>query len=106
MAGSFHFASQQPYLKMMPPYIPNPVQMVMISGTAEIFLGFSLLVSQTQKLAAWGLILLLIAVFPANIYMAQYPELFPIVPRWGLYIRLPLQLVMIAWAYYYTRKVV
>ena len=90
----------------MPPYIPNPVEMVMISGVAEIFLGLLLLFSQTQKIAAWGIILLLIAVFPANIYMAQHPELFPIVPRWGLYIRLPLQFLMIAWAYYYTRKVV
>lgn len=88
-------------MKAMPPYIPNHEEMVIISGIAEIILGVGLLFNQTQVLAAWGIILLLIAVFPANIYMATSGK-FQKIPQWLLWLRLPLQLVLIAWAYYLT----
>ena len=66
-------------------------------------LGLLLLVPRFTRLAAWGLILLLIAVFPANLNMARNPALFPEIPPIAAWVRLPLQLVLIAWAYWYTR---
>lgn len=102
-AGVSHFTKKHFFMKTMPPYIPNHEEMVIISGIAEIILGIGLLFSKTQALAAWGIILLLITVFPANIYMATSGK-FKKIPQWLLWLRLPLQLVLIAWAYYYTRN--
>lgn len=101
-AGVSHFTKKNFFMKAMPPYIPNHDEMVVISGIAEIILGIGLLFSQTKPLAAWGIILLLIAVFPANIYMATSGK-FKKIPQWLLWLRLPLQLVLIAWAYQYTK---
>lgn len=101
-AGFLHFLRPEFYLRMMPPYLPAPWALVMISGAAEVILGFGLFFRKTQCIAAWGIILLLIAVFPANVQMAMHPELFPQFPKWGLYVRLPLQFVLIGWAYCYT----
>ncbi len=98
-AGVSHFTKKNFFMKAMPPYIPNHEEMVIISGIAEIVLGIGLLFSKTQAMAAWGIILLLIAVFPANIYMATSGK-FKKIPQWLLWLRLPLQLVLIAWAYY------
>lgn len=100
--GISHFTKKNFFMKAMPPYIPNHEEMVIISGIAEVILGVGLLFSKTQSLAAWGIILLLIAVFPANIYMATSGK-FKKIPQWVLWIRLPLQLVLIAWAYLYTK---
>ncbi len=102
-SGILHFRNADFYLKIMPPYIPWPQAMVDISGVAEIVLGALLLFAKTQRLAAWGLILLLVAVFPANIYVYQHQELFPGVPPIFHLLRLPLQAVFILWAYWYTR---
>lgn len=101
-AGASHFTKKNFFMKAMPPYIPNHEEMVIISGIAEVILGIGLLFSKTQALAAWGIILLLIAVFPANIYMATSGK-FTKIPQWLLWLRLPLQLVLIAWAYQYTK---
>lgn len=98
-AGANHFIKPEFYLKMMPPFIPAPELMVQLSGVAEILLGFGLFFERWRRLAAWGSIALLIAVFPANIYMYTHSELFPDVPPAALLIRLPLQLVLIGWAY-------
>ena len=76
---------------------------VVISGIAEIVLGILLVVPRFSRMAAWGLIALLIAVSPANIHMALHPDLFPEFRPVALLIRLPLQLVLIAWAFVYTR---
>ncbi len=102
-AGILHFRTPDFYLKIMPPYIPWHQAMVDISGVAEIALGAMLLVSKLQRLAGWGLILLLVAIFPANIYVYQHQELFPGVPPIAHLLRLPLQAVFILWAYWYTR---
>ena len=102
VAGAAHFLKPDTYLKIMPSYIPFPLAMVFLSGLAEIFLGLLLLFRKSQQLAAWGLIGLLIAVFPANLHMALHPELFADIPRWGLYVRLPLQGIFILWAYWYS----
>jgi uncharacterized membrane protein len=100
LAGINHFRDPAFYLKMMPPYIPWHGAMVGISGVAESLLGLAVLYPGTRRLAGWGIIALLVAVFPANVYMYQHPELFPNMKPEALLIRLPLQAVMIAWAWW------
>lgn len=104
-AGANHFINPEFYLKIMPPYLPWHLPLVLISGIAQIVLGAALLVPRFCRWAAWGLIALLIAVFPANVYMTQNPELYPDIPAVALWLRLPLQGVLILWAYFYTRPV-
>jgi uncharacterized membrane protein len=103
-AGINHFRDSAFYLKMMPPYIPWHGAMVAISGVAEVLLGVALLISEwwprCRRLAGWGIIALLVAVFPANVYMYQHQELFANYEPLVLLIRLPLQAVMIAWAWW------
>jgi uncharacterized membrane protein len=100
LAGINHFRDPSFYLKMMPPYIPWHEAMVAISGVAESLLGLAVLYPKTRRLAGWGIIVLLIAVFPANLYMYQHAELFPNLKPAALLIRLPMQGVMIAWAWW------
>ncbi|RYU96183.1 DoxX family protein [Emticicia agri] len=101
IAGISHFRKERFYLKAMPPYVPYHHAMVLISGVAEILLGIGLLFPLTRVYAAWGLILLLIAVFPANIYMVTSGK-FHRIPSVLLWLRLPLQIVLIWWIYQYT----
>lgn len=103
VAGLYHFVSPGYYLKIMPPYLPWHLPLVYLSGFVEMFLGALLLVRKFSGVAAWLLIGLLLAVFPANIHMARHPELFPEIPRAALWLRLPLQGVLMLWAYWYTR---
>lgn len=91
-------------MRMMPPYLPWHLFFVYLSGLAEIALGLLLLVPRFDRLAAWGLIALLVAVFPANVHMAIRPELFPEFHTVLLWFRLPVQAVLIAWAYWYTKR--
>lgn len=105
VAGFNHFIDPAFYLRIVPPYLPWPQMLVVVSGMAEIVLGVGLLIPRLSRLAAWGLIGLLIAVFPANIHMAMHPELYPTIPVSLLWLRLPLQGLLIIWAYWYTRKV-
>ena|SRR5690554_789219 len=102
IAGIMHFITPKTYMKIMPPYIPAHKSMVLISGVFEIVLGVGLLFDQTRFYAALGIILLLIFVFPANIYMAQRMKQKQSKNRWIAYLRLPLQLVLIYWAYLYV----
>ncbi|NRD44767.1 DoxX family membrane protein [Corallococcus sp. AB004] len=102
VAGVNHFLKPRMYMRIMPPYLPRPRELVLLSGVAEVLLGIFLLVPATTRLAAWGLVALFVAVFPANIYMAQHPEQFRKIPRGMLWARLPLQVVLIAWALWYT----
>ena len=99
VAGVFHFLKPELYLQIMPPYLPAPGLLVFISGVAEVAGGLGLLIPSVRRAAGWGLIALLIAIFPANIYMLQHPELFNF-PVWTLWARLPLQAVFIAWVWY------
>ena len=103
-AGINHFVRTGFYLRMMPPYVPFHLAMVQITGVAEVALGIFLLVPAASVAAAWGLIALLIAVFPANVQMALHPETFPEFSPRALWFRLPLQGVMIALAHWYTRR--
>jgi len=99
LAGIMHFIKPKIYIRIIPPYFPNPAILNKIAGLAEIVLGFGLLFESTRSYAAFGIILLLIAVFPANLYM--YQKKTKGIPSWMLALRLPLQLVLIGWAYLY-----
>lgn len=98
-AGVMHFARPQAYERIVPPGFPSPATLVAVSGVAEIAGGVGLLIPRLRRPAGWGLIALLVAVFPANIYMAVRPDRFADlgVPTWLLWLRLPLQGGLIAW---------
>jgi uncharacterized membrane protein len=99
-AGALHFVRPEPYRAIMPPYVPAPDVMVALSGVAEAAGGAGLLVPRARRWSAWWLVATLIAIFPANVHMALHPERYARhVPggRVGLYLRLPFQLVFIAW---------
>lgn len=101
-AGITHFVNPGFFLKIMPPYWPLHLELVYLSGCFEIALGALLLVPRFSRFAAWGIVALLIAVFPANIYLFQNQELVPAPPMVHL-LRLLLQIVLILWAYWFTR---
>jgi len=101
--GVDHFINPDFYLSIMPPSFPLHLEAVYISGLFEILGGIGVLLSKTRKLAGWGLFALLIAVYPANIYMALTPEAFPDIPLSALYFRLVLQFLFFYWAYSVTR---
>lgn len=104
LAGINHFAMASFYASIMPPYLPWHLPLVYLSGVAEMGLGLLLLIPRWTALAGWGLVALLIAVFPANIQMAIHSELYPYASPLVLWLRLPFQGILIAWAYSYTRK--
>lgn len=104
LGGINHFVMTDLYLRIMPPYLPAHLLLVYLSGFLEIGFGIALLIPKTSRRAAWGIILLLIAVFPANIYMATNTELFPDLNPLIIYLRLPLQLVLVAWAFWFTKN--
>ena len=101
-AGTMHFVNPEFFLKIVPPYLPFHKELVLVSGVCEILLGVLLLIPKCSHLAAWGIIALLIAVFPANIYLFQNQDLMPASPLVH-FLRLPLQGVFILWAYWHTR---
>ena len=101
LAGVLHFVRPRPYEQMMPPWIPHHREAVLVSGIGEVVGGAALLDRRTARFGFWWLTALLIAVFPANVYMATDPEKVPWVaksslPRALLWVRLPLQPLMIA----------
>lgn len=103
LTGLLHFIRPQFFVHIMPDYIPYHLAMVYISGVAEILGGIGILVSQTQTYAAWGLILLLLAVFPANVNMTLEAVQEQGYRSWwttATILRLPLQFVFIYWVYW------
>jgi uncharacterized membrane protein len=107
LSGLNHFLSADAYIAIMPDYLPWHSQLVFLSGAAEMVLGVAVLIPATRVAAAWGIIVLLIAIFPANLYVAMNDLAYvgddpDTVVNW---LRLPLQLVLIAWAHWYTRPV-
>ncbi len=103
--GVLHFVSPRGFEKIVPPWLPNAKLLVYISGVFEVLGGLGLLIPFSQRFSAWGLIALFIAVFPANIHMAvkkiQLNPRKPL-PVWAMWARLPLQFVLIGWAWLYT----
>jgi len=104
-AGVNHFLSPDFYTAIMPPYLPWHRELVALSGVFELLGGVAVLIPALRSLAGWGLVALLLAVFPANVHMAVHPGPYVEggVPLWGLYARLPLQLVFLVWAWWATR---
>ena len=109
VAGIFHFLVPGVYVQIVPPVFPAPLALVYLSGLAEIAVGIGFLIPRTRRYAAWATIALLVAVFPANVYMATSGVVVEGIPgggdpsalvRWG---RLPLQAVLVLWAFWYTR---
>lgn len=105
-AGLNHFRDPGFYLPMMPPYLPAHLELVYVSGIAEVALGFGILVPRTRRLAAWGLVALLLAVLPANLHIAIND-----VPLGGAeqgagiwnWVRVPFQVPLLVWAWWFTR---
>ena len=106
VAGFMHLLRPAFFVGIIPPELPNPEWLNVISGLIEITLGVFLLEPRTRRYAAWGMIALFIAVFPANVY-AALENVGAEGPGSGpgavAYVRLPLQAVLIAWAWWYTR---
>ncbi|AHB67674.1 MULTISPECIES: DoxX family protein [Haloarcula] len=107
VAGGLHFVVPELYVQIVPPVLPAALALVYLSGVAEIAVGLGLLVPRTRSYAAWATIALLVAIFPANVYMAVSMVTIEgtgggdpsVLVRWA---RLPLQGVLILWAYWYT----
>jgi len=97
-AGANHFRAPEIYVAIIPPYLPWPLALSNISGAAEILGGLCIPVPKIRIAAGWGLIALLAAVFPANLQMALHG--FRSIPAWVLWLRLPFQLVFVAWIYW------
>jgi uncharacterized membrane protein len=105
-AGVNHFRDPDFYLPMMPPWLPAHLELVYLSGIAELVLGVAVLIPALQQAAAWAIVALLVAIFPANLHVALYDV--PIggaAEGYGIWnwVRLPFQLLFIAWAWWYTR---
>ncbi len=107
VSGVGHFAKTSLFMMMMPPWLPYPKELVLISGAIEITLAVLLFNPKHERAAAWGLFAALIAIFPANIQMyltagtaaSPLPDMSPF---WAA-VRLPFQLVLLGWAYALTR---
>lgn len=106
LAGLNHFRDPGFYLPMMPPYLPAHLELVYLSGVAEVALGVGILIPRTRRLAAWGLVALLLAVLPANLHIALNN-----VPLGGAeegagiwnWVRVPFQIPLLVWAWWFTR---
>ena len=104
LTGSYHFINPSFYEPIMPPYLPYHSTLIFISGICEITIALLLIPKSSRRLAAWLLIALLIAVFPANIQMTinYYNESNP--QLWLSFVRLPIQFILIWWAWIYTKE--
>jgi uncharacterized membrane protein len=95
IGGIAHFVATETEMRIVPPWIPWPRAAVLVSGVFELLGAAGLLLRSTRRAAGIGLFLLTLAVTPCHIYMLQRPELFP-VPVWALWLRLPIQVVLLA----------
>jgi uncharacterized membrane protein len=99
-AGLNHFLHTDFYVSIVPPWLPAPLALVWISGVAEVALGAAVLVRAWARPAGWGLVALTLAVSPANLHMALHAELFPQFSPVMLWIRMQLQVALLAWIYW------
>lgn len=105
-AGSDHFLHPARYTAMIPPVLPSPLALTYVSGFFELAGAAGLLIPRTRRWAAWGLVALLLAVFPANIYVAFAGLSVEGLPaaRWYYWVRLPIQFLFLAWAVWLARR--
>ncbi len=104
LGGVMHFAKPDSFLRIVPPIIPYPLAAVYLSGAFELLGAVGLWIKSTRNYAGYGLMLLTVAVTPANIYMLQQAQLFPEIPYWALVLRLPFQLFLIWLIWWCTRN--
>jgi len=104
LAGVNHFVNPDFYLKIVPDVLPAPDALVYLSGVAEILGALGTMHPRTRRPAGWFLIATLVAVYPANIYMALNPDRFSSIPQWALLARLPLQFLFVYWVWLATLK--
>jgi len=104
-AGVTHFTNSDYFVAIVPHWLPAPLAVVYVSGVAEIAGGLGVLLPATRRLAGWWLVALLVAVYPANVQMALESDRWAAsgTPRWMLFTRLPIQFLLIAWAWWATR---
>ena len=109
-AGTMHFVRPREYRAIMPPFVPAHPEAVAVSGAAELAGGLAVIPAATRRFAGWWLIAVLVAVFPANVHMALNPNEVAKkgvpadrIPSWLLWARLPLQPLMMLWAWRATR---
>jgi uncharacterized membrane protein len=105
VTGVGHFVVADEFIRQVPSWLPWPALLVSVSGVAELAGALGLQIERTRRWAAWGLVALFVAVFPANLHVALH-DLSPTrmhLPQWVLWARLPFQLVFIVWAWWYTR---
>ncbi|MGI8805077.1 MAG: DoxX family protein [Thermoleophilaceae bacterium] len=106
IAGTLHFVRREMYEAIVPPYVPRAREAVAVSGAAEIAGGLAALSPRLRAFTRWWLTGLLLAVFPANVHMAVNPDQVRggrRIPRWLLWVRLPVQALLIAWVWRGTR---
>jgi uncharacterized membrane protein len=103
-AGSNHFLHPAFYIHIMPDHYSNPATWVALTGAAEIAGGVGLLFPKTRRAAAIGIVVMLVVFLDVHIFMLLHPDRFAGFPGWGLWLRLPLQFLLIAWALMYARK--
>ena len=103
IGGIAHFAATNAEMRIVPPWLPAPRLLVLISGVFELLGAFGVLYRPTRHAAGWGLILLTIAVTPANIHMLDQASQYPSVPYWALVLRLPIQVALLVCIWWSTR---
>ena len=102
-AGIAHFVNPEFYLRIMPPWLPWPEELVLLSGICEVIAGVMVLVPGWRRAGGVFAIAVLLGVFPANLWMAVDATILPEVPAWVRWVRLPLQGVLIFWAWRVTQ---
>ena len=101
LAGIMHFIRPKMYLRIMPRYLPNHKLLVFLSGLAEISLGIGLCLEQTKNLSIFGIMVMLVVFLPVHFYMLSNKKAAAGIPQWILILRIPLQFVLMYWAYSY-----
>ena len=105
VGGIAHFVATETEMKIVPPYVPWPRAAVLITGVFELLGALRLLWRPTRGAAGVGLLLLTLAVTPCHIYMLQRPDLFAAIPLWALWLRLPIQVALLALILWSTKPV-
>ena len=102
-AGVAHFVNPAFYLRIMPPWLPAHEALVFVSGVCEVVAGVLVWIPRTRRAGGLFAVAVLLGVFPANLWMAVDPSIWPEVPTWARWVRLPLQAIPIVWAWRVTQ---